>query len=113
MELATGQRVPLVWERKNLSDLFGTMSSGYPRFKRELLAAQDAGVQLVLGIEGTLTDVYAGIPYSDFSGDSCVKKLFTLWVRYGLRPVFCQSRAELAQVIVETFAAIERNYILP
>lgn len=112
MELDTGQRIPVVFERKNLSDLFGTMSNGYPRFKQEFLAAQEAGVQLVLGIESTLSDVLDGVPYSGFGGESCIKKLMTLWVKYGLRPVFCQSRAELACYIVETFAAIERNWQL-
>lgn len=109
-ETDAGQRFPVVWERKSLPDLFSTMTSNYPRFKMELLAAQEANVQLLLGIEGTLTDVLEGVPYSDFAGESCVRKVMTLWVRYGLRPVFCCNRRELAQQIVGLFAAIERGY---
>lgn len=104
---------PVRFERKSLGDLFSTMTSGYPRFKREILRAQAAHLQLILMIEGTLTRVYQGFDRSQLAGESCVKKLFTLAVRYELYPVFCQSRGEMADFMVETFAALGRSLVVP
>ena len=109
-----GKRIPLVWERKSLDDLFSTLTiaKNHDRFRREMLAAQEANVVMILGIEGTLSQVLTGVPYSRAPGESVVKAVFTCWVKYGLRPVFCQSRVELARHIVECFSAIERNWEL-
>jgi len=86
------------------------MTSGYERFRQELVTANEYHLQLMLGVEGTLTDVAEGIPYSDFSGDSCLRKLMTLQVKYGVQPVFCQNRQELTRYIWEFFSAVERNW---
>jgi len=99
---------PLFFERKSLGDLFSTMTQGYPRFKNEMLAASNAGLKLTMIVEASLSDVYGGYGHSQFSGESCVKKLMTLWCRYGLQPVFCNDRDESAAFIVETFDAIGR-----
>ena len=111
-EFSDGSRPPIIFERKSLADLFGTMTNGYPRFKNEMLAASNAGWKLVLIVEASLTDVYGGYGHSAFSGDSCVRKLFTLWLKYGLAPVFCQSRKESAEFIAETFHAAGRCWKL-
>ena len=84
------------------------MTSGYPRFKREILKAKQLGIQLILGIEGSLTQVYHGVEHSDFEGASCVKKLYTLACKYSLYPVFARTRQELAWHIRESFEAIGR-----
>ena len=109
-EYTDGTRPPVVFERKGLGDLFGTMTAGYARFKREMERAQEQGIRLILLIEGTLTDVYAGHTYSQFAGSSCVQKLFTLWVKYDLYPVFCANRSEMSRYIIEFYAGIGRNY---
>ena len=106
----SGARPPVIFERKSLADLFGTMTSGYQRFKREMLAAKRQGWTLILIVEASMTDVYNGFTHSSLSGQSCVQKVFTLWLRYGLRPVFCQDRDEAAAFIVETYEAIGRNW---
>ena len=109
-EYLSGYRSPLIFERKSLPDLFSTMTAGYARFKRELTKAADLHIQLVLIVEGSLADVYAGIPHSTFAGRSCVQKLFTLWVKYDLAPVFCNTRDEMAAYIREAFYAIGRTH---
>ena len=104
-----GLSCPVVFERKSLTDLYGTMTGGYPRFKREIQRAKDNKLELVLIIEGTLTEVQAGVKYSRWDGSSMIKKLFTLLVRYGLYPVFCQDRKEMASFIKGFYEAWGRN----
>src|SRR3990167_5970470 len=104
-----GLSCPIVFERKSLPDLYGTMTGGYPRFKKELMRAKQAGIELVLIIEGSLTEVQAGVKYSKWDGDSMIKKLFTLLVRYGLYPVFCSDRLEMASFIKAFYEAWGRN----
>lgn len=100
---------PLAFERKSISDLWGTMLSGYGRFKVEMEKAKRGGIELVLILEASFSDVLDGFPRSKFSGDSMVKKLFTLQVRHGVRTVFCNSRLEAARYIVEAFEAVGRE----
>jgi len=102
--------IPIVFERKALGDLFGTMTQGYERFKEEMAKAALVQVQLILIIEGSMRDVYKGFKHSQYKGESMIKKLFMLWVRYDLFPVFCNDRREMSRFIEETFSAVERNY---
>jgi len=102
--------VPIVFERKNLQDLFGTMTSGYERFKREMERAKVSNMKLILIVEGTYTDVWNGTDYSQFSGESMIKKLHMLQVRYDLETVFTESRRVMARYIAGLFSAVERNW---
>ena len=108
--IVNGRPTPIVVERKGISDLFGTMTSGYERFKREMERAKESNVTLILATEGTYSDIWEGIPQSQFDGPSMVKKLATLHVKYGLEWWPCESRRVMARRIVDTFSAIERNY---
>ena len=101
---------PIYFERKGINDLFNTMTNNYDRFKEEMARAKEMGVKLVLAIEGTPATVLAGTPYSKFSGESMMRKLMTLWLRYDLMPMFCGTRAEMARVIFEFYEAFGRNY---
>lgn len=102
--------MPVAFERKSIADLFGTLTKGMERFKRELKRASDGGLKLVLIIEGTMSDVLAGIPHSQVEGKSILKTVFTLWVKYDLMPVFCPNRSDMEKFITETFSAIARSY---
>ena len=95
-----------------MGDLFGTMTSGYSRFKKEMGRAKESGIDLILAVEGTLGDVLDGISHSQFSGDSMAQKLFTLQVRYGLQVVFCSNRLEMTRHITEYFEAIGREHVI-
>lgn len=95
-----GKPVPIVFERKGISDLFGTMTSGSDRFKREMERAKADNMKLILIIEGSYTDVFGGIEHSQFSGESMMKKLATLYVKYDLEYIFCESRRVMARRIV-------------
>jgi len=97
------------FERKSINDLYGTMGGGYPRFKRELLRAKELQIRLFLIIEGSMTKVAKGHNRSAMSGETMIKKLMTLWIRYDLYPIFCKDRAEAVQYIYSFFCSIGWN----
>ncbi len=105
----SGYIAPIIFERKSIGDLFGTLGQGYERFKRELLRAKELDLKLILIIEGTLGKVLKGYEPSEIKGISIVKKLFTLFIRYNLMPVFCKDREECSKYITEFYLALGRN----
>ena len=103
--------VPIVVERKSLGDCWKTMASDdYDRFKREFERCEKDNFHMILAIEGTYSDVLNGFDYSQFSGESMVKKLATLSVRYGIECWFMESRQMMAHRITQTFLAVARNW---
>lgn len=106
------KQIPISFARKGFSDLWGTMSNGenYQRFKKEMGRAKDSGHKLILIIEGSYSDVWNGFERSQFEGPAMLKKLATLYVKYDLEYIFCESRRVMARRIVDTFLAIERNW---
>ncbi len=104
--------VPLVvFERKSIPDLFGTLSQDYPRFKKELERAQEAGIKVILIIEGTLADVQLGTMHSNRDGLSVAKQMFTMWIKYDVMPVFCFDRNEMTNYIIHYYSAIGRKAV--
>lgn len=99
---------PIYFERKSIGDLFITMTSGYTRFKRELARAKVSKVSLILVIEGTLSKILRGSSHSTIEGITIVRKLFTLWIKYNLYPVFCKDRNEMVKYIYEYYCSIGR-----
>lgn len=108
--ILNGSPAPLFFERKGLSDLFGTMTSGYERYKKEMERAKTDGVKLILIIEGSYSDVWQGFERSAYSGQAMLKKLAMLYVRYDHEYIFCESRRVMARRIYDVYSAIERNY---
>jgi len=104
--------IPIVFERKSIGDLFGTLTRGHDRFKRMLSKARECNAEVCLLIEGSMWDVASGYEYSSVSGDTILKTVFSLWVRHGIIPVFCNDRLEMARFIEETYEAVGRNYEL-
>src|SRR3990167_4009217 len=105
-----GTRPPVVFERKSLADLAGTLTKNYDRFKAELLRAQEAHLTLMVIVEDSLTEVRKGAPYSQESGESLLQRCFTLMVKYRLPIIFCQDRREAARYILEFSKAVGRAY---
>jgi len=104
-----GYEPPVYFERKSIADLFSTLGGGYPRFKRELLRAKDNAYHLILIVEGSIGKVLKGAKYSSMAGSSILKKMFTLWIKYDLIPVFCKDREEMSRFIIEYYEAIGRK----
>lgn len=105
--------MPVVFERKSIPDLYGTLSSevGIDRHKKKVAKADAAGVKLIMAVEGTLTEVLGGCPHSKADPDGLVKRVFTFMIRYGFQPVFCNNRSEMKRYMTETWEAIGRNWI--
>ena len=103
-----GRQVPICFDRKSLGDLFGTMTHGYDRFKRMMAKAKEHNHKLILITEGTYSDVLEGYSHSEYSGESMVKKLATLSVKYDLEWWPCESRQVMERRIVDTFTAVGR-----
>ena len=107
-----GKSVPVLFARKGFSDLWGTMTNteNYARFKKEMERAKKDGMKLILIIEGSYSDVWNGFDRSAFTGQSMLKKLAMLFVRYDLDYIFCESRRVMSRRISDVYLAIERNY---
>lgn len=105
-----GKVLPIVWERKGLQDLFGTLTAGHDRFKRELERAKKAEFKIILMVEGTYTDVWNGCEYSQTDGPTLIKIMNTMYVKYDLEFKFCESRRVMARQIVDLASAVERSY---
>jgi len=99
---------PISFERKSLGDLFSTLGKGYTRFKKEIERAKQSNTKLILIVECSLTNVSKGHARSRMAGETVVKRLFTLWVKYDLSIIFCNNRTEMSKTIYETYCAIGR-----
>ena len=82
--MVKGEHCPVIFERKSMGDLFGTMTQGYNRFKKMLAKAKELKVKVILLIEKPYHEVLEGYEHSQFKGESMLKKLATLHVRYDL-----------------------------
>lgn len=104
--------VPIVFERKGFSDLWGTMSTtdGHRLHKEKIRKAEADNVKLILIIEGTYTEVWDGFERSKYTGQEMLKKLATLYCKYDHEYIFCESRRVMARRIADTFYAVERSY---
>lgn len=107
---STDQEMPLVFDRKTVQDLFGTLTSGMTRFKNCIKRANENKIKLVIIIEGSLSEVLAGTKFSSVAGSTIVKTLNTLWVKYDVEHRFCNNRSEMKRIILEAFEAIGRNF---
>jgi len=101
----------IAFERKSISDLFGTLGKGYKRFKREIIRSQEDKALLIIIIEGTLSDVSSGHKYSQRDGKSLAKQLFTMMIRHHVPFVCCSTRKEMSKYIVSFFEALGTEHI--
>ena len=102
--------IPIMFERKSIEDLYGTLTSGHDRFKKELERAYKMDCKLYLIIEGSLSEVLSGVGYSKVQPDTLIKSLFTFKVKHGLEPIFCNNRNEMVRYMIETWEAFGRNF---
>ncbi len=112
VEFSDGFIPPISIERKSLGDLFGTLSKGYKRFRKEILRAKENNIQLIILIECSMTKVLKGIEESYRSGDEILQQLFTIAVRHKIPFHCCNNREESSRWITEKFLALGREYVL-
>ena len=106
-----GYSPPFRFERKGISDLFGTLSKGYERFKKEINRSIEEKVILIIIIEGSLSKVLQGYDRSKRSGDEIVQQLFTLMLRHRVPHIFCRDRIEMQRFITEFYLACGREHV--
>ena len=105
------EKIPVVFERKSLGDLFGTLGKGYKRFKKELNRATEDGVRLVIIIEVDLLKVKKGYKHSKMKGIGVVRTLFTLMTKHHIPFVCCKNRAEMELYISEFYYSYIKNLV--
>jgi len=109
LEFADGHIPPVSFEKKELGDLFSTLSQGYSRFKKELIRAKNKELQIIIIVKGTLTQVLQGYKYSKRRPEEIVRQLFTLLVKYNIWPVFLSTEKEMSDFIYYYACAYARN----
>lgn len=107
-ELEDESMVPVIFERKSIADLFGSLSKGYERFRNMLRKAEADKVKIIIIVEGSLSKVLKGYSRSQRSGVSIVKQLYTIRAIYGIEIVFCQNRDEMVLYIEKLFDSYRR-----
>jgi len=99
-------------ERKEVSDIFSTLSSGHKRFKKELERARKLKFFAVV-IEGSYRAVrdkdFEGSFHSKMRGYIINKIIFTLVVKYGVHIFFASDRSEAKSITRELLNAYWRN----
>jgi len=107
-ELDDESMVPVIFERKSIADLFGSLSKGYERFRNMLRKAEADKVKIIIIVEGSLSKVLKGYSRSQRTGVSIVKQLYTIRAIYGIEIVFCQNRDEMTLYIEKLFDSYRR-----
>ena len=96
-------RIPVVFERKSLADLCGTLGKGFERFRKEINRAAEDKIVLIVIIEVDLLKVIAGHKRSKMSGIGMLRTLFTLMIKYKVPFVCCKNREAMSVYISEFF----------
>jgi len=111
VEFSDSYRPPISIERKSLEDIFGTLSQGYKRFRKEIIRAKDNKIMLVIAIEASLSKILKGCEPCIRSGEEILQQLMSINVKYGV-PFYCfNNRIEMQRWITELFLAFGRRYI--
>jgi len=104
-------RIPVVFERKSLTDLLGTLTNGHERFKNEINRATCSNIRLVIIVEKTFSDIIKGSKHSKVSGLSIIRIMFTIMIKYGVPFVCCKNREEMSKYISEFYYSYSKEYL--
>lgn len=102
---------PVVFERKSINDLYGTLSQGYERFKKEIERAKEQNTKIIIIVEGSLKRILMGTAFSKRTPESIIYQLFTIRVRYDVETVFCSDRLEMSEFITQFYIAHHKEYL--
>ncbi len=94
---------PVVFERKSLNDLFGTLGAGYTRFRKEITRAKESNYKLIIAIEATKDEVRKGIKHSKRDGTSVIIQLNTIKKKYEIDHIYFESRKEMTTYILNYY----------
>lgn len=102
-------------ERKSLQDLYGTLIQSHPRFRRQIIRAEDRGINMVMVVEGTHDDfINKRFPRgSDRKAkkETLRKIIATIRRRYELEIIFCKNVARAKKVTLKRLMYEERKQV--
>lgn len=101
----------VVFERKSIPDLFGTMTFGYDRFRKEIGRAEISKTRLIIAVEGTKEKVLKGYDYSARDPKSIIKQLETIECKYNVATIFFASRISMTNHIHDFYMVEYKKYL--
>lgn len=104
-----GNLSSVIFERKSIGDLYGTLSQGYDRFRREIGRSSELNLSIKIIVEGSLRRVLQGYNNSRRTPISIVHQIHTIRLRYGVETIFSNNREEMSEYITHMFLALERE----
>jgi len=111
-----GHENRIAFERKSLSDLYGTVGKGHKRFQKELERARNMDYFAVIveaPFHAALVKDFPEAKYTRLRGDVVIKILMTIKMKYGVDVIFAQDRGEASTIIRHIFRAYLDNLADP
>lgn len=105
-----GLETKVACERKSISDLVGSLSSGRERFEAELMKARGFDTFCIIA-ECSMQDVAEHKYRSQMSPESVLQSLFTYQVRYGVTTVWAGSREGAAYAVHSLLSKYLREHV--
>lgn len=102
---------PVVFERKSIADLYGSLTFGYDRLRKCFDRAEKAKFQLVIAIEGTKEKVLEGYKHSSREPKSIIKQLETIQIKYNVVHKFFKNRQEMSSLIYDFYSWHYKEYL--
>lgn len=91
-------------ERKSVIDLYGSITKGHLRFKKEIIRAKHYAIELIVMVEGTRQDLYHKRFYKGserkMDGETLLKIVDTIQRKHGIAFKFYASRASCHRAMV-------------
>lgn len=101
----------VLFERKSVADLYGTLTQGYDRFRRMFQKAESKNFKVIIAIEGSKEKVLAGYKHSARDPESIIKQLETINTKYGVSHIFFPSRIAMQNYIVDYYVIEYEKYL--
>lgn len=99
-------------ERKSPGDLYGTITRGHPRFKREIKRAIENNIQLVVFVEtdrlSFINKKWPGGAKRLYPSTGLDRIISTLIQRYDLEFIWCKNRLDMKKKIIRRLKIEEK-----
>jgi len=110
-QFSENYQYPLVFERKNKADLFGSLTQGYDRLRKCFERAEKANYKLIIAIEGSKNNILKGYSHSARHPESIIKQLETIKRKYNVDHIFFGNRLAMANYIHDVFFVEYEKYL--
>lgn len=107
---AVGLQDRIAVERKSVSDLVGSLTSGRKRFEEEFRRARSLDYFAVV-VEASLSEVLEGCYRSTASPEAIFQSIMSWTVRYGRAFIFCENREIAAKTTESLILKYARSFL--